>query len=98
MSISYAEAAALRKAAQKAARPRAALRPRSTASETVTGGASASALHQKEQPEPVMFSNVARPGAYYERPHLKRDLPSVRVSDYTTTFMYEMLMILVFVS
>ncbi|EJD05808.1 DUF1783-domain-containing protein, partial [Fomitiporia mediterranea MF3/22] len=28
-------------------------------------------------PEPLSFQNVARPGAYYERPRIKRDLPIV---------------------
>ncbi|KAL5529242.1 hypothetical protein ACEPAG_5227 [Sanghuangporus baumii] len=68
MSISYAEAAALRKAAQRAGRPRT-LRPRSTAPE-------AGSLH-REQPDPIQFSRVAKPGAYYERPRIKRDLPTV---------------------
>ena len=77
MSISYAEAAALRKAAQKSARPRVS-RLRSSAPELPQHHPQV-----RSQPEPLSFQSVARPGAYYERPRIKRDLPSVSVSSYS---------------
>ena len=73
--MSFAEAAALRKAAQHTpslrAR-RAAGRARSSASELPRPP-------PKAMPDPVTYEAVARPGAYYERPRYKRDLPIVSV-------------------
>lgn len=76
MSISYAEAAALRKAAQHSVKPRISSRP-TTDSHRLRAEA-----FPERQPNPVNFANVARPGAYYERPRIKRDLPTVSVSIY----------------
>lgn len=73
MSISYAEAAALRKAAQRSAKPRNVIR-RTTDAHRLR----AEAVPER-QPNPLNFENVSRPGAYYERPRIKRDLPVVSV-------------------
>lgn len=73
MSMTFAEAAALRKAAQNSVRSRRATRLTSHTSE----------VHHrpppKPTPDPIVYEAVARPGAYYERPKVKRDLPVVSV-------------------
>lgn len=72
MSMTFAEAAALRKAAQRSVRPRRTTRLTSHTSEVQRPPI-------KTTPEPIVYEAVARPGAYYERPKLKRDLPVVTV-------------------
>ncbi|KAI5122054.1 hypothetical protein M0805_006038 [Coniferiporia weirii] len=71
MSISFAEAAALKKAAQQSTKPRIATRPRSMPA------AELPRPPPKTMPEPLTFGNVSKPGAFYERPRIKRDLPLV---------------------
>lgn len=72
MSMTFAEAAALRKAAQRSVRSRRTTRLTSHTSEVQRPPI-------KTTPEPIVYESVARPGAYYERPKLKRDLPVVNV-------------------
>ena len=76
MSISFAEASALRKAVQQGARSRNVQHLRSTTSDL----SQSNGPHIKSMPEPTTYERVARPGAYYERPRLKRDLPAASVS------------------
>lgn len=75
MSMSFAEAAALRKALQRSNKSRAVSRLRSTATDSELPRPP-----PKSMPKPETFESVARPGAYYERPRIKRDLPIVTVS------------------
>ena len=67
--MTFAEAAALRKAAQRTVRARPPTRLRSDTPRPPP----------KANPNPIMYEAVARPGAYYERPKIKRDLPIVKV-------------------
>ena len=76
MSISFAEASALRKAVQQGTRTRNVQHLRSTTSDLSHNNVP----RPKSMPEPTTYERVARPGAYYERPRLKRDLPTVQVS------------------
>ena len=75
MSISFSEAAALRKAAQRSVKPR--VHNRATAESHRLRAEALASRHS--EPNPESFANVARPGAYYERPRIKRDLPVVSV-------------------
>ena len=76
MSISFAEASALRKAVQQGTRTRNVQHLRSTTSDLSHNNVP----RPKSMPEPTTYERVARPGAYYERPRLKCDLPTVQVS------------------